>query len=78
MKNLPCFIDTIAIDCTSYEIVCMPDYSTGALVHDFYIQPANHDFPLHYMFGIPSDECRDIEDAFGIAKCNAPDYVNEF
>ena len=78
MKNLPCFIDTITIDGTEYEIVCIPGYFGGALVNEFYIQPASHDYPLHYMFGANADQHESIEDAFDIAKANAPCYLGAF
>ncbi len=78
MKNLSCFIDTITIDGTEYEIVCIPERFGGAIVNEFYIQPASHNYPLRYMFGLDADQHESIEDAFDIAKANAPCYLSEF
>ena len=78
MKNLSCFIDTVTIDGTKYEIVCLPETTDGELIYSFYLQPASHEYGLHDMFGLYANQHRNIEEAFEIAKANVPDYINEF
>lgn len=78
MKNLSCFLDTITIDGTRYEIICLPEITDGKLLHSFYIRPASHEYGLHEMFSLYADQHRNLEEAFEIAKANAPDYIDEF
>lgn len=77
MKEIRCFCETITIDNIDYELICMPGDVGGTACHNFYIQPAAHDYTLREMFGLPADKLT-TEEAFAVARDNAPDYIDQF
>ena len=71
------FTATVTFDDKDYELICIPDESRKHPMYEFYLQPADHVYPMEFMLGLPIDQ-QSIEEAFSIAEGNVPDYVEEF